>query len=168
MIQKAEMSSRMSIDIETRSEASLKTAGVYNYAIHPTTEILCIAFKVDDGPTQCITPITGDVLTKRDFSSKSPSYVITMTFVKLFLDPNCTLFAFNETFERLLLTYCAGPKLGFPSIKFTRWQCTQAQSLYYNLPNDLDTVSRVLPIEHKKMKDGHIVMLQLCKQRNYI
>ena len=39
-------------DIESRSAASLRLVGSWNYAAHPTTEILCLCFAVDDGEVQ--------------------------------------------------------------------------------------------------------------------
>ena len=39
-------------DYETRSKANLKKVGLHVYANDPTTEIICIAFAVDDGPVQ--------------------------------------------------------------------------------------------------------------------
>ena len=39
-------------DIETRSAASLRLVGAWNYAAHPTTEMLCLCYAVDDGEVQ--------------------------------------------------------------------------------------------------------------------
>ena len=39
-------------DIESRSAASLRLVGAWNYAAHPTTEILCLCYAVDDGEVQ--------------------------------------------------------------------------------------------------------------------
>ena len=36
------------IDFETRNECDLKTAGVYNYARHPSAQILCMSYARDD------------------------------------------------------------------------------------------------------------------------
>ena len=38
------------LDFETRSAADLKKVGAVRYAMDPTTEILCMACRVDDGP----------------------------------------------------------------------------------------------------------------------
>ena len=35
----------LTIDFETRSAADLKAVGVYHYASHPTTQVLCLALK---------------------------------------------------------------------------------------------------------------------------
>ena len=39
-------------DYETRSRCDLKRSGAFKYAADPSTEVLCCAFAVDDGPVQ--------------------------------------------------------------------------------------------------------------------
>ena len=39
-------------DYETRSNANLPKVGVDKYATDPSTEVLCAAYAVDDGPVQ--------------------------------------------------------------------------------------------------------------------
>ena len=39
-------------DVETRSAASLRLVGAWNYGAHPTTEVLCLCYAVDDGEVQ--------------------------------------------------------------------------------------------------------------------
>jgi hypothetical protein len=43
-------------DIETRSTLNLKEVGAWRYAADPTTEVLCVAYAVDDGAVQIWTP----------------------------------------------------------------------------------------------------------------
>ncbi len=38
------------LDFETRSRVDLKLAGAYEYARDPSTEVLCAAYQIDDGP----------------------------------------------------------------------------------------------------------------------
>lgn len=42
------MTNRLHVDIETYSEAELKSGGVYKYAEHPSTEVLCIVLALND------------------------------------------------------------------------------------------------------------------------
>ena len=39
-------------DYETRSRRDLKRDGTFKYAVDPSTEVLCCAYAVDDGPVQ--------------------------------------------------------------------------------------------------------------------
>ena len=43
-------------DYETRSNANLPKVGVDKYAADPSTEVLCAAYAVDDGPVQLWLP----------------------------------------------------------------------------------------------------------------
>ena len=43
-------------DIETRSTVDLKKVGAAKYAADPSTEVLCVAYAVDDGPVQLWLP----------------------------------------------------------------------------------------------------------------
>ena len=43
-------------DIETRSTVSLKKVGAHKYAADATTEVLCVAYAVDDQPVQLWLP----------------------------------------------------------------------------------------------------------------
>ena len=73
------------IDFETRSECDLATAGVYNYAMHRSTEVLCMCYAFDDGDVLTWTP---DQPFPQDvFRHQGPIY------------------AHNATFERLILWY---------------------------------------------------------------
>ena len=53
------------VDFETRSACDLKVAGVYNYAQHGSTEVLCMSYAFDDDdvktwlPHQPFPDITG-------------------------------------------------------------------------------------------------------------
>jgi hypothetical protein len=40
----------ISIDFETRSKTDLIAEGVYNYASCPTTEVICMAYSVNNAP----------------------------------------------------------------------------------------------------------------------
>ena len=41
------------IDFETRSELDLRKVGLHNYARHPSTDVRCMSFSLDDGEVHC-------------------------------------------------------------------------------------------------------------------
>jgi len=151
---------KMSIDIETRSPVQLKTTGVYPYAVHPETEVMCICYKVNDGPVHRIIPYgTNDTLDHSDFEyAESPGG----EFLRLWKLESCTLHAFNETFERIVLGW--NKKLNLPKIHFNRFHCTQVRAYYYNLPADLGTCAMALKLQGKDMS-GKNTMMQLARRR---
>ena len=44
------------LDTETRSRCDLKTRGSYNYAMDPSTELLCLSYAFDDEDVQTWVP----------------------------------------------------------------------------------------------------------------
>jgi DNA polymerase len=80
------------LDLETYSECDLKTAGVYVYAAHPSTEITLFAYAIDDGPVQCWDVASGEVM---------PS-----DLKAALIDPAVKLIAHNAGFDRIILENC--------------------------------------------------------------
>ena len=155
-------SSKLSIDIETRSEVNLSTVGVHAYAMHPTTEIQCIAFRLDKGKAYVITPLDNrDFLTIEDFKDRPMAEF----FLKKFYDQSIELHAWNESFERIIFDILAHKKLGFDRVNYKRWECSMVRALYYNLPGALKSCANALPIKEKKDMAGNANMLSLCKPR---
>jgi hypothetical protein len=48
------------LDFETRSHCDLKKHGVYNYAQHASTEVLCMSYAFGDEPVQTWVPFYTD------------------------------------------------------------------------------------------------------------
>ena len=46
----------VSLDCETYSECDIRAAGAWAYADHPSTEVLCLAWAVNDEPPELWTP----------------------------------------------------------------------------------------------------------------
>ena len=47
---------KMTLDVETYSEVNLKTAGLYRYAEHESTDLNCVCWAFDDGPVNVWVP----------------------------------------------------------------------------------------------------------------
>ena len=47
---------KISMDFETYSECDIRKAGAYAYANHPTTEVLCLAWAVNEDDPELWTP----------------------------------------------------------------------------------------------------------------
>ena len=91
------------IDFETRSECDLTAAGVYNYAMHRSTEVLCMCYAFDDGDVRTWTP-----------DEPFPQDVLRHTG---------PIHAHNATFERLILWYVLQT-----DHKLEQFVCTAAQT----------------------------------------
>lgn len=131
----------LKIDIETFSSVDIKR-GLDNYKTG--AELLLLAYKIDDQPTQMWDVTTG---------ASAP-----VAFTRAFNDPAVTLIAHNAAFERTMLNY-----FGFEST-VERWQCSMARALSHALPDDLETLGKVLGLseDRAKIKDGSRLIRLFC------
>ena len=122
------MGSRMTLwcDFETRSACDLKVAGVYNYAQHGTTEVLCMSYAFDDEDVQTWLP-------------DQPFPDIT----------GHRIMAHNAAFERLIFWYVL--QLDIPLKSF---YCTAAQARANCAPGSLEDVGRFAGASMKKDHRG--------------
>jgi DNA polymerase bacteriophage-type len=134
-------------DLETRSAVDLKAAGAHRYAADPTTEVLCIAYAVDDEPVQLWTP--GDPV---------PS-----EFTEAASNPSWTAVAHNDDFERAIAQHVLEPRHGFPSIPIERRRCSMATALAAALPGKLEGAVEALGLPHAKDKEGAALMRRISR-----
>lgn len=139
---------KVSIDIETYSEADLKAVGVHSYAEHPSTEILCMCYAFDDEPVQRWTPADLFVPDR----------------LRQHIDSGGVVSAFNAEFERTVLNGTAGTKINFPKITIEQTRCSMVKARANGLPGGLGDVAKALGT-HEKSDTGRIVMLQLSRPR---
>ena len=125
----------LSIDIETYSEASLPSTGVYRYAADPSFTILLFAYSVDAGPVQIVDLAQGESLPAEVEAALS--------------DPSVQKWAFNAQFERVCLSAYLGEKLDPRG-----WYCSMVWSTYAGIPLNLAGVAQALHLETEKMTEG--------------
>ena len=115
-------------DYETRSRLDLKRVGAFKYAADPSTEVLCCAYAVDDGPVQ---------LWKRG-DPMPPE------FIEAEANPSWWAAAHNAQFEMAIEQYLLAPRLGWPVIPLERQRCTLALCLVHALPGKLELAAEAL------------------------
>jgi alpha-glutamyl/putrescinyl thymine pyrophosphorylase clade 1 len=135
------------VDVETRSTINLLDTGAHRYAAHPTTEVLCIAYAVDDGPMKI-------------WRRGEP---VPQVFVDAARDPRWRVVAHNAEFERAIMRHILVPRHGFPIIPTKRWRCTMATALAAALPGALENVAAALGLPHQKDLEGRNLMLRMCR-----
>ena len=113
------------VDFETRSACDLKTAGVYNYAQHSSTEVLCMSYAFDDDEVQ--TWVSGPL---PDFTGHM-------------------IYAHNAAFERLMFWYVL--QQDYPLESF---YCTATQARANCAPGGLEDVGRFAGATMKKDHRG--------------
>ena len=121
------------LDFETRSECDLKAMGVYNYARHPTTEVLCMSYAYNDDPVQTWRP--GE------------------PFPRL----NGQIRAHNAAFERLIFWHVLDQQ-----IPLEQFYCTAAQARANCAPGSLEDVARFAGTSMRKDHRGNYLVRKLC------
>jgi DNA polymerase bacteriophage-type len=136
-------------DIETKSVGDLKKIGVHNYAVHPSTEILCIGYCIDDEPVQIWHP--GDPVPKeyREAARRQEFAAV----------------AHNAPFEMTIERCILAKKYGFPIIPVERNVCTMAVASALALPASLDRLAKAIRLTHQKDPVGNRLMKQMAKPR---
>lgn len=129
------------IDVESYSEADIRTVGGHQYARDPSTRCLMIAFQVDDpdlGP--------GPVHLHSYADEVGPNPIL----AAMFANPEYQFCAFNAAFEMAIFEHCLGV-----TFDPARWICVQALALSYGLPGSLGGVCDALGfgVDYAK-KDG--------------
>lgn len=136
-------------DLETYSEADLRTHSTPRYAEHESTEIMIAQWAVDDGEPQ-VADLTG------------PDWMAMEWLKDLLQDPSMTVVAHNSFFDRTLLRHCWGI-----DVPVERWQDTMVRAMAHGLSGGLDKIGQVLKHNADKAKDkrGAELIQLFCKPR---
>ena len=133
------------IDFETRSECDLTTRGVYNYAQDPSTQVLCLAWAIDDGEVSVWTP-----------DQPFPQAVIDAVLAR------SQIRAHNAAFERLIWAYVLGPDYRVPVPTLEQFYCTAAQARANCAPGSLEDAGRFAGAGMRKDHKGAALVRKCC------
>lgn len=136
-------------DYETYSELDLKEVGQWNYAMHPSTEVLCLGWRFDDDEPTIFNPLE-DVFLPDEVCEAVRKGV--------------PIYAWNANFERAI-TECLGAKYGIPTPKVSQWRCTMGLAAHLAMPMKLATCAAVLKIVEQKDKDGTRLLNKFSRPR---
>ncbi|NNM74784.1 DNA polymerase [Enterovirga aerilata] len=137
-------------DFETRSTVDIRKAGLYVYGAHPTTEVLMVGFAANDDEPVWFRP--------GDKSAAEREFKDALRLAE-------RVCAHNAGFERRMLTDVLGPRFGYHVPPISRFDCTAARAAIQALPRSLDGALRALGAKVRKDKEGHALMLRMCKPR---
>lgn len=139
------------IDFETRATVDLKKTGVYRYAEHPLTGAICLSWRIGEhGPVQRWRP--GD---------EDPYELLAH------VESGGRVVAHNAGFERTIWNWALIQRVvpHWPPLKIEQQDCTMARGLALALPASLDQLGRALKTPMQKDKEGHALMMRMCKPR---
>ena len=140
------MTRTATIDFETRSAAKLKTVGAYVYAMHPTTDVLMLAWKIEETPTRLWLP--GDTPPHALFDH---------------LAQNGDVEAHNVQFDRLIWNHVMHLRYGWPALPLDRCRCSAATAVALGLPRALGPLGETLGLSLQKDKRGNALIARFCK-----
>ena len=132
---------KLIVDFETYSNVDI-SCGAYKYASDASTDIVCLAYKVDDRPTQLWLP---DKPVPQEFWDAERIY------------------AHNALFDFLIWREVGARCYGFPERGLDIWIDTIALANRVGLPSALDKLSVILDLGHKKNKEGVYLIKEICR-----
>lgn len=137
------MQDKLYIDVETYSDIDLEVVGSYKYCNHSSFEILLIGYAFNDEPIHIIDFASGDYMPER--------------FEDALFDENVIKVAHNAMFERNSFR-----ATGF-EVPAEQWFCTMIKAAYCGLPMKLESISKVLDLENKKLDTGKALINYFTK-----
>ena len=133
------------LDYETRSRCDLPSRGGYNYAQDPSTEILCMAYAINDEEVALWTP-----------DQPFPQAIVKH------INAGGQIRAHNAGFDRLITEFVLCPDFGVPTPRLEQWYCTAAQARANCAPGSLEDVGRFASSSMKKDHRGKQLIRLLC------
>lgn len=150
------MTDFLSIDFETASLADLKKVGAATYAKHPSTRVLCMAWAFNHEPVQVWRE--GEVFPQRVLDHVARGGLVRGWNLSF------EFWVWNYVLRRLNRT---GALAGFPALKREQLEDTMAAAAYWGLPLSLDQAGQAAGVSITKDKDGHALMMRMCRPRGY-
>lgn len=135
------------LDFETRSKASLKDVGAWEYSCHPSTEVMCLGWS-DDGirieqwDMYGITNGNLKELHRRIASGEK-------------------IEAHSASFEICIWLNICVPKMGWPMPKLDQWWCSAGKAAACGLPRNLAEAGKAMNLKEVKDESRKNAMLKL-------
>ena len=134
----------ISLDFETYSECDIFKAGAYAYADHASTEVLCMAWAVNNEPSELWTP-----------DMPAPHRLLDLIL------QGATVWAWNSFFEMAIWNLV----LKWEPVPIEQWRDTAALAAAQAYPRALGKCGEALGLDgdDAKSKRGKLLIQRLCK-----
>lgn len=156
------MQPRATIDFESRSQCDLRKHGSWRYSLDPTTDIMCLAFRLPywaPGIVGLWHPEVPhlDIPQADEFDN--------LADLLLWVESGGLVEAHNSWFERGIWTNILVPRYSFPPIAHHQWRCSAAKAAALALPRALGDAVAALKLDVQKDAEGHALMRKISKPR---
>jgi DNA polymerase len=138
------------IDFETRSACDLKKCGSWKYSLHPTTQVLCLAFRLPhwkSGRTALWHPAFPHLGIAEADCPELPE------LFRWILDGHL-IEAHNAWFERGMWVNVMQAQYGWPAVPAASWRCSAAKAAAHALPRALDQANKAIGLSARKDPEG--------------
>jgi DNA polymerase len=154
------------VDIETRSVVDLTKTGVYPYAQHPETEIICLAGQLGGNkPWVWLSPHFERLLAAQSTLWEIEDLpLVDIDVVNAQINVADYIVAHNVQFERVVLQNL-GEQHGIVEIPTHKWRCSMARCGASGLPLGLGKAAKALGLEQEKSSKGHQLMLKMSRPK---
>ncbi len=152
---------KATMDFETRSACVLKECGSWRYSLDPTTEVLCLVFRLpywEKGRTALWHP----AFPRLGMPEANCPEVMEL---KAWILGGSPVEAHNAWFERGIWTNVMVPRYGWFPIRHDQWRCSAAKAATYGLPRSLEGCTSALRLLIRKDTEGHKLMIKMSKPR---
>lgn len=144
------------LDFETRSAVTeLKKTGPWPYAEHPSTDVWCLAVKVDGQPARWIWSPKEAV----GLANLSSEHLLQL------IEQADEIHAHNVQFEQAIWHNIMHKRYGFPDLPIHKLRDTAAVAAMHALPRKLEQACLVMGLAQQKDMEGSKLMLKMCKPR---
>lgn len=155
---------RLTIDFETRSCVDLIRCGAYRYAEDLSTEVLCLAMKVDaDTPLLWVPDLFKHLIEGHPIEKEKR--LIGSDYVSYLVSAATNIEAHNVSFERAIWRGVMVAKHGFLDLDPAKLRCSMAKVAASGLPQSLEDAGKALRLPIQKDIIGRRIMLKMCKPR---
>ena len=144
------LTSKVTIDFETRSEADIKKTGGWTYSLHETTDVLCLSYRIPGRPKGIWVP------------SVDPGFPEDL---KSAIDSVLPFEAHNSQFELAIWENVMVKKYQAPIISRDRWTCSAAKAAALSLPRNLENLALALHLPVQKDMEGRRLMLKMTRPK---
>jgi len=134
----------ITVDFETFSPENLTKTGSYKYMMHPSADIVCMAYKIDDGETLLWRP-----------GAKYPERLMDKVI------GGDKVHGHNVLFEYLAWNTIGVRKYSWPELLLGQLVDTQALCNRYTLPGSLEKAGAILELKIQKQKQGKALMRKI-------
>jgi DNA polymerase len=152
---------KATIDFETRSACSIKDCGSWRYSLDPTTQVMCLAFRLphwEEGRTALWHPAFPQLGVEE---ADCPELLDLFEWIR----EGRLIEAHNAWFERGIWTNVCVPRFGWPEVGHDQWRCSAAKAAAHSLPRKLELLTAALALKVRKDTEGAKVMKKMAKPR---